>query len=76
MDLTIHFCFSILDHATQLLRLEMIMKLEYKIALVTGSMSRTDAATARALAREGGQAIGVRSERSAPSRRRDTTDDP
>ena len=50
MDLTIHFCFSILDRATQLLPLEMIMKLEDKIALVTGSTSGTGAATAWALA--------------------------
>jgi NAD(P)-dependent dehydrogenase (short-subunit alcohol dehydrogenase family) len=54
----------------------MIMKLEDKIALVTGSTSRIGAATARALTREGGQAIGARSERSARSNRRDTTNDP
>jgi NAD(P)-dependent dehydrogenase (short-subunit alcohol dehydrogenase family) len=52
VDLTIHFCFSILDPATQLLRLEMIMKLEAKIAVVTGSTSGIGAATARALSRE------------------------
>jgi hypothetical protein len=75
MDLTIHFCFSILDRATQLLRLETIMKLEDKIALVTGLTSRIGAATARALARAGSQAIGVGSERSARSRHRDTTGD-
>jgi NAD(P)-dependent dehydrogenase (short-subunit alcohol dehydrogenase family) len=52
------------------------MKLEDEIALVTGSTSRTGAATARALARAGSQAIGVRFERSARSRHRDTTGDP
>jgi 3-oxoacyl-[acyl-carrier protein] reductase len=59
MDLTIHFCFSILDHPTQLLRLEMIMKLEAKIARVTGSSSGIGAAAARALAREGTPVIAA-----------------
>jgi hypothetical protein len=47
MDLTIHFCFSNVDPAAQLLRWEIDMRLEDKIALVTGSTRGVDAAAAR-----------------------------
>jgi trans-2-enoyl-CoA reductase len=75
MDLTIHFCFSNVDPAAQLLRWEIDMRLEDKIALVTGSTRGVHAAAARVLAGEGSQVIGFRFERVARSRRRGTTAD-